>query len=358
MSQGPHIVTIRKPGKPVRHYVYAWRGGPRVHVQEGGERPRLSGSIIDAIAEARRERGVFDGVDRIAGLIADYKASPHWQDLAKSTKPTWQMWLGRIEDEFGKAKVGAFADRRIRNDIGKWRDRWADKPRSADMAIQVLHRLLWFAVERGHLDRNPVTGFSKLYEADRSNIIWSPEDFAAFNAEASIEVQEGVELAAYTGLRRGDLVALPWSAVGEHAIVWQTSKSRGRARVVIPLLDETKALLAKIKARHEREMSELEPKKRRPLPETVLANSRWQPWTAMGFGSRFNDAKRESGIAVNLHDLRGTFATRCVRAGLTDQEVANILGWTAKDIAEIRRRYVDEARVVVAIAERLAQSRA
>jgi len=37
----------------------------------------------------------------------------------------------------------------------------------------------------------------------------------------------------------------------------------------------------------------------------------------MGFGSRFNDAKQAS----NLHDFRGTFATRCMIAGLTDQKI-------------------------------------
>lgn len=56
---------------------------------------------------------------------------------------------------------------------------------------------------------------------------------------------------------------------------------------------------------------------------------------------------------MNLHDLRGTFTTRCMIAGLTDQEIADIVGWNTKDVASIRIRYVDQARVVVAIAERL-----
>ncbi|MDP3676647.1 MAG: tyrosine-type recombinase/integrase [Novosphingobium sp.] len=93
--------------------------------------------------------------------------------------------------------------------------------------------------------------------------------------------------------------------------------------------------------------------KRRDMPATILSNSRWQPWTPMGLGSRFNDAKRESGIDVNLHDLRGTFATRCMIAGLTDQEIADILGWSSKEVARIRVKYVDQARVVVAIGKRI-----
>ncbi len=162
-------------------------------------------------------------------------------------------------------------------------------------------------------------------------------------------------MAACTGLRRGDLVALPWSAVGEHAIVWQTAKSRGKNRIVIPLLPETKALLDRIRGRYSTEMAALPEAKRKPMPRTVLSNTRWLPWSAMGLGSRFNDAKKESGITVNLHDLRGTFATRCMIAGLTDQEIADILGWGTKDVAAIRVRYVDQTRVVVALAERIAK---
>jgi hypothetical protein len=41
----------------------------------------------------------------------------------------------------------------------------------------------------------------------------------------------------------------------------------------------------------------------------------------MGFGSRFNDAKQASKVDLNLHDFRGTFATRCMIAGLTDQKI-------------------------------------
>ena len=123
----------------------------------------------------------------------------------------------------------------------------------------------------------------------------------------------------------------------------------------MPLLPEAKALLERIKVRHASAMAALLEAKRRALPATVLSNSRWQPWSASGFGSRFNDAKVEAGISVHLHDLRGTFVTRCMIAGLNDREIADIVGWDTKDIAAIRARYADQARVVVAIGKRLAR---
>lgn len=127
-----------------------------------------------------------------------------------------------------------------------------------------------------------------------------------------------------------------------------------RATIVVPLLPETRDVLGRIKARHETEMAALLEKKRKPLPETMLSNSRWEPWTPMGFGSRFNDAKNESAISVHLHDVRGTFVTRLMMAGLVDDEIAKITGWDTHDVATIRVKYANDARVVIAIGERIA----
>lgn len=350
MSAGLHIVRYRRAGKPALWYIYAWRGGPRIHVSEG-QRPRITAEIQDAAADARRERRKAPA-DVLSGLIAGFKNSAEWGKLAKSTRANWQTWFTRIEAEFGDAPLGALNDRGLRGDILEWRDRWANQPRSADMAMQAFSRVLSFGFDRGRLTQNILLGVESLYDNDRSDQIWEKDHFATFAPHASVEVQEGVDLAACTGLRRGDLVALPWTAVGEHAIIWKTGKSRGKAQIVVPLLPETKALLARIKARH----AAVPEDKRRPLPATVLSNSKWQPWTAMGFGSRFNDAKVAAGIALHLHDLRGTFATRCMIAGLTDQEIADILGWTTKDVAAIRVKYVDQARVVIALAERISKA--
>ena len=168
-------------------------------------------------------------------------------------------------------------------------------------------------------------------------------------------MREGIELAACMGLRRGELVKLPWAAIGDHAIARRTAKSKGKNLATIPLLPETRELIGRIKARHAAFMAAQRPDRRKPLTETVLASSYWRPWTPMGFGSRFNDAKRAASIDKHLRDLRGTFVTRCCLAGLNDQEIAGIVGWNTKDIAAIRSRYADQARVVIAIGERLAR---
>ncbi|PXA96017.1 hypothetical protein DMC47_18445 [Nostoc sp. 3335mG] len=56
-------------------------------------------------------------------------------------------------------------------------------------------------------------------------------------------------------------------------------------------------------------------------------------------------------------DLRGTFATRCMVADLTDQEIADILGWTTKDVWKIRSKYMSQHRVVIEIGKRIAATK-
>lgn len=352
MTAGLHIVKKARKGKPVTWYVYAWRGGPQILKKEGGEKPKVTSELTDKAAEKRTERPE-QAVGTIANLIDRYAVSGEWKKLSKSTRTDYTTWHGRIVEKFGKARLGAFTDRRVRSDVLEWRDKWADQPRSADAGITAFSALLTWAVDRGMIAHHVLLGIDRLYESDRSDIIWETHHFEMVRPHASVEVLEGIDLAAATGLRRGDLVKLPWTAIGEHAIVWRTGKSRGKNVINVPLLPEAKAVLARIKARHEAEMAQTRKSRRKPLPATVLSNSFWRPWTPKGFGSRFNDAKQASKIDVNFHDLRGTFATKLMIGGLTDEEIADILGWSSKDVSTIRMKYVSQTRIVVALGERL-----
>ena len=356
MGAGLHIVGKRRNGKAKLWYVYAWRGGPQIHSCEG-VKPKTTPALTDLAAEERKRLKLPTEDSSLKAQITLFKASPEFTKNADSTQANYRTWLDRIDGEFGETTLRMWLSREMRGDVLDWRDRWRNQPRSADEAIKVIGRLMNWIVDRGRLPVNVLAGIDQLYDSDRSDLIWEAPHFAIFTPAASVEVREGVDLAACTGLRRGDLVRLPWDAIGEHAIVWKTGKSKGKTQITIPLLPETKALLARIKARHAAELAKQPPHRRKPLPATVLSNSRWQPWQPGGFGSRFNDAKRESGLDRNLHDLRGTFVTRCCLAGLTDSEIAKIVGWDTKDVAAIREKYVSDARVVIAIGERISGAR-
>jgi integrase len=305
-----------------RTYYYAWRGGPRLRGEPGS--PEFHASYNEAI-EGRRtpEPG------RFKSLVVLYKASSDYKKLADTTRKNWSPWLDRIADYFGELQIAQF-DRpeKIRPVIRRWRNQWADTPRTADYGTQVLSRVLAHAVDPlGQIAGNPCEGIKQLYSGDRSEIIWTEPDIAALKTTCPIGVAHAVDLAAHTGLRLSDLLRLSWSHVGEDTIMFSTGKSRGRREAIIPLYDDLRDVLACI------------PK----LSPTILTNQRRRPWKNNGFGTAFNRAKIGAGMNdrdLHFHDLRGTAATKFYIAGLSIRVIAEILAWSEDQVERIIRRYV------------------
>jgi integrase len=322
-----------------RTYYYAWRGGPRLRGEPGS--PEFMASYNEAI-ESRRtpEPG------RFKSLVVLYRASANYANLAGSTRKNWSPWLDRIADYFGELRIAQF-DRpeKIRPIIRRWRNQWADKPRAADYGMQVLSRVLSYAVDPlGKIAGNPCEGIKQLYSNDRSEIIWTESDIAALKKTCSAEIAHAVDLGSHTGLRLSDLMLLSWSHVGEDAISFATGKSRGRREAIIPLYDELRHVLARIPKR----------------ATTILTSSKRRPWTVDGFGSSFNTAKHDAGFAdrdLHFHDLRGTAATKFYIAGLSIRVIAEILAWSEDQVERIIRRYVARAAATKAAIRQLNEAR-
>ena len=319
-----------------RTYHYAWRGGPRL-VGEPGT-PEFVASYHEA-----HERLRAPSAGRFAAVVAAYRASADYMNLADNTRRNWSRWLDEIAEHFGELRIAQF-DRpdKIRPPIRQWRNRWAAKPRTADYALQVLSRVLSYAVDpMGKIAGNPCEGIKRLYAGDgRAEIVWTDADLTQLKTTCSAEIADAVDLAATTGLRLGDLVRVSWSHVSESEIVLPTGKSRGRREAIVPLYDALRDLLARIPRR----------------ATTILTSSRRRPWTVDGLGSSFNKAKIDAGLAhrdLHFHDLRGTAATRFYVAGLSARVIAEIMAWEEETVARIIRRYVGRTAATRAVIRHL-----
>lgn len=269
---------------------------------------------------------------------------------------------------WGKTPLALWNDPRMVGKVVQWRDNYASSPRAADIGITVLSRLLEWGRLRARVSLNVAAGVPNLYKgSDRAEIIWTEEDMARFRASAETlklpHVIDILELAALTGLRRADLAAVKWSEVGEYAIIRTALKrSRGRRRrAAIPILPPLRDVLDRLKGRP-----------RLPGVDTLLVNSFGRPWkSAVSLGDRFQQVRDQAGIvfpgnpslgqverAKHLHDLRGTFVTHLCRAGLTDAQIADITAWSEQNVSAIRRTYVDDAAIVVAIGQRISTAMA
>jgi integrase len=234
------VAKVKSKGKA---YYYAWRGGPRLLGHPGS--PEFISSYNEAVEQHRAP-----DKNRFRFIVSDYKASRDYKKLAESTRDQWGKWLDRIAEYFGELRIAQF-DRpeKIRPVIRRWRNRWADTPRTADYALQVMSRVCAHGVELGKIAGNPCEGIKHLYNNDRSEIIWTDSDLAHIKKTCSAEITNAIDLAGHTGLRLSDLIRVSWSHVEEDAIMLTTSKSRHRREAIIPLYGALRDVLAAIPKR-------------------------------------------------------------------------------------------------------------
>ena len=362
MLPGVHRVRRAKANR-VFEYWYAWRGGPQI-LAAAASNPRSLAREVARKAptaaaayrtQARPEKRPVDHLT-LYGLITRYlELMTVDRSLAPRTKVDRRKHLDVVRTELGELTLNALTAPKARSFLLGWRDRRAATPKTADELLGALSLVFNWAVNRGELALNPVANFPRIYEVNRAEIIWEPHHLQTILAHADPPVAAAIRLAAVTGLRKNDLIALPWSAVKDSAIIWQTGKSRGRKTVVIPITEDVRAVL-----------DELE----RGACPTVLATSEGEPWTPPGNGldsgvrrARVDadDAARArngpgatAGLeGLRFHDLRGTAATNFIRAGLPLDDVATILGWELDRVKEIARRYVTGEAIGLGMIARL-----
>jgi integrase len=163
--------------------------------------------VAYAAAHAARKK---PAAGTLFSLISAFKASREFDKLADKTKADYRRYLKLIEDEFGTMPLPAVEDRRARGKFKAWRDTMADRPRAADYAWSVLLRVLSFAKDRGMIAVNICERGGHLYEADRTDIIWTADHIKKFCAVAPDALQFALVLALWTGQRQSDLVRLTW----------------------------------------------------------------------------------------------------------------------------------------------------
>ena len=331
--KGVNVVRNPKSGE-VYHYAWRGKGAPRLKGKPG------SLEYLASYQEAISTRRAPDG-SKIRGLVSLYRTSPAFTGKADTTRRIWTRWLDRIVERFGDYRLGLFNHPdKIRPIIFKWRATYADRPRTADYAIQVLSAVLGFAVREGRLANNPCKAMGQLYAGDRSEIIWTDDDLAAFKAVARADVWAGVNLAAHTGLRADDLRALSWSHIGMDEIVIPTSKSGRRKEARVPLYAGLRNVLASIPKRS----------------TTVLTGAGGRPLKDGPNGSDFRKTFAKafpSSPDLHFHDTRGTMATKLHAASLTPAEIAEVMAWDEATVTRIIRRYVGRKAATASIIRKL-----
>jgi integrase len=289
--------------------------------------------LDEVLVKARR--GELHGAARTDAAFAD--ACDEWiewkrsRNLRPSTLADYQNMTERIKSAFarelgdrakleqvGSADVETFRDRLIAAGCSD---------RTTNKYLGVLSDLFSWAGRRHGLTENPLAVVERRPNGRRANIdVFSKDEIEALVAAAATE-QDGVIYltAAYTGLRRGELLALRWRDVdfANAAIHVRRSLSdgaegppkSGRQRTV-PMMEEVAAALARLSERERCTGDE----------ELVFCGPRGGHLSGRVVSRDYHAARERAGLRhLRFHDLRHTFGTHAIRTA-DSREVMEWMG--------------------------------
>jgi integrase len=215
------------------------------------------------------------------------------------------------------------------------------RPKAVHNVHLMLRKALEDAVEDGFLPTNPARRAHKLPAIHREMKTWTDEELASFLKEVRGDGLYALwRTAATTGMRRGELLGATWPGVDLAARRLHVTQalSKGpkgasfrfgppktdRGRRAVPLDEET----ARILREHRRRQLGRPPGRQTYRDyRLVFCREDGHPLEPDFVSQRFRRLVRRTGLPpIRFHDLRHTFATLSLKAGIPTEVVSRILG--------------------------------
>ncbi len=349
LAQPPsgHVFRVDRKRGPVFYAKYRLPDGRQVQKRLGPawtERGRPpAGYFTKRLAEdwlrqtlTDARRGTLPGLVRTGATFADAAAEwlryvEHDRAVKPSTMVDYRSTAKQLVAEFGELRVEEVTARRIeqwRAGLGAGREKPLTN-RTRNKMLTVLGGIMERARKVYGLPANPVRDVEKLrerYDATRF-AFYSPEEVHALIRSAASDQDGALFLtAAFTGLRRGELIALRWRDVdfersairvsGSYANGRLTTPKSGRGRVV-PMVPAVAAVLARLEQRADFVGDD----------ELVFPGELGLYLDGSALRRRFVAACERAGLRpLRFHDLRHTFGTLAVRGAESIVELQNWLG--------------------------------
>jgi integrase len=329
--------------------------GKRKQISKGGFRIKGDAERWYREQAGRLDRGEYVEPSRLTFgtyLLAWLAAIRHtvrastWESYERSVRVHLVPRLGHIPlqrlgpEDLSRAYADLLRDGRVDGQGGL-------SPGSVRYLHRTIHRALRDAVDWGKVTRNAADSAKRPTGASKEMVTWTAQELAQFLSSLEGDpLQVPILLAATTGMRRGEVLGLRWSdvdldqgrlsvrqiltaprdpATGAHTLIFGEPKT-ARGKRSIKLDAQTVAAL----------------KVHRLEQEKV---KRWggQGWTGHGlvfweletgqpihpdhFAKRFLRRVTLAGLPrIRVHDLRHTYATLALRAGVHVKVVSSRLG--------------------------------
>ncbi len=263
--------------------------------------------------EEKKETG------ELFSVVAEEWWKKHEPNLAYNSTKNYKPAYQRAIDQFGDIPIKDIQPTQIANYIKKFSRTYAQK--TVKTQLMVFNLIFQYAVENGYVLFNAARDLSipgNLRKSKRTSPV--SEDIAKVKQSAGCTFGMFAIWLLYTGLRRGELLALEWSDVDlENRVIHVTKslyhdnnkpkikKPKTEASVsTLPILD---ALAARLK----------------PGKGIIFPNEKGEYMTQSQFDRNWELYCKESGITATPHQFRHAFATMLFEAGIPPEEAQALL---------------------------------
>ena len=213
-------------------------------------------------------------------------------------------------------------------------------PKSCNDVLVIFKKILNDAARWGYIDRNPIEFVKKLPLAEKDIHFWSKEEVQTFlgywtSKKYKPKALWAIIIALYTGMRRGEILALKWDAVDVSSGF--IAVRRSYCRVAKKVREETKSKKIRripINSVLKSYLSELE--------GVTLASGNVVPTLhSDSFRKIFARMAREASVKpIRFHDLRHTFASNFLMSGGSIYDLRQILGHSTVQVTERYTHFV------------------
>ncbi|HWE10459.1 MAG TPA: tyrosine-type recombinase/integrase [Solirubrobacteraceae bacterium] len=350
-----HVFRVQRARGPVWYAKYRLPDGRQVQKKIGpawterGRPPagyftkRLAEDWLRSVLDEAR-RGTLPGLVRTGATFAD-AAAEYLRYCAhdRACKPsTLRDYRSNLEAHL----LPAFRETSLEDITAASIDRWRASltglsSRTKNKLLVVMHGVMRRAAQVWGLTANPVAGVEKQRTPSTGDLeVFSPEEVMALVRAAASKPDAAVFLtAAFTGLRRGELIALRWRDVdfagsvirvrGSYAAGALTSPKSGKVRSV-PMAPDVARALAGLGQRADWTGDD----------DLVFPGEGGGYLDGSALRRRYTAALGRAGLrALRFHDLRHTFGTRMIAKA----DIRRVQEWMGHADIQTTMRYLHYA---------------
>lgn len=280
----------------------------------------------------RKTEELLNGVEKELSFetVAESWFEMHGKEISHYTEQCYIAPLKDCNEEFGNIAITDVTAEDVHNFIVKLAKKKFAK-QTIKLRLTVLTQVFDYAIIKGYIKYNPTSAVKIPTSAGKKErTLPSPSDIKKIKEAVTDEFGLIPFIALYTGMRKGEILALQWQDIDF------TNKTISVTKTIVyveglPVLKDTPKSIAGIRKVPLLKPLEDELLKRKQNTGFIINIDNRTP-TRSEYHCMEKKYKRVHGVTLCLHQLRHEFATMCYDAGLDIKEAQKLLGHSKESV--------------------------